>query len=80
MTEKAVLTLNKEIYQCSKEQVAALGQIIGLRINPDPNKVSALKDVGVPSNVYDVRHFLGMTNQLNKFVPNLANRTKPLRP
>ena len=32
-----------------------------------------------PSNVGDIRRFLGMVNQLMKFVPSLAEKTKPLR-
>lgn len=32
-----------------------------------------------PNSVSKVRRFLGMANQLSKFVPNMADRTKPLR-
>ena len=32
-----------------------------------------------PQNVSDVRRFLGMVNQLGKFVPHLAENTKPIR-
>ena len=78
--EKAGITLNKEKCQFSKERITFLGQIIdGSGIHPDPNKVSAIENVGVPGNVSDVRRFLGMANQMNKFIPNLADRTKPLR-
>ena len=64
----------------SRERITFLGQIIdGSGIHPDPNKVSAIENVGVPGNVSDIRRFLGMTNQLSKFIPNLADRTKPLR-
>ena len=51
----------------------------GSGIRPDPNKVEAIKSVPVPQNVSAVRRFLGMTNQLSKFVPDIADRTKPLR-
>ena len=78
--EEAGLTLNKEKCQFSKSRISFLGQVIdGSGINPDPNKVSAIKNVGLPGNVSDVRRFLGMTNQLSKFIPNLADKTKPLR-
>ena len=33
----------------------------------------------IPKNVGDVRRFLGMVNQLGKFSPNLAEKTKPLQ-
>ena len=36
-------------------------------------------NVATPRNVSDVQRFLGMFNQLSKFVPNLAEETKPLR-
>lgn len=32
-----------------------------------------------PTNVAELRRFLGMVNQLGKYVPNLAETTKPLR-
>ena len=61
--EKVGFTLNKEKYQFSKERITFLGQIIdGSGIHPDPNNVSATKNVRVPGNVSDVRGFLGMTN------------------
>ena len=47
-------------------------------IHPDPEKVSAIKNVREPHNVGDVRRFLGMANQMSKFMPNLA-KMKPLR-
>ena len=32
-----------------------------------------------PRNVSDLRRFLGMVNHLQKFITNLAEKTKPLR-
>ena len=32
-----------------------------------------------PQSVADVRRFLGMVNQLGKFVDHLAEKTKPIR-
>ena len=64
----------------SKNRISFLGQVIdGSGISPDPDKVSAIKNVGIPGNVSDVRRFLGMTNQFSKFIPNLADKAKPLR-
>lgn len=78
--EKAGLTLNKEKCEFAKERISFLGQIIdGSGIHPDLDKVSAIKNVTTPRTVSEVRRFLGMTNQLSKFVPNLADKTKPLR-
>ena len=42
-------------------------------------KQSQFQDMDTPQNVSDVRRFLGMVNKLGKFVPHLAEKTKPLR-
>ena len=74
------MTLNIEKCQFSQNQVTFLGQVINSNgIRPDPSKVTAIQKVQAPTNVGDVRRFLGMANQLSKFSPNLANRTQPLR-
>ena len=78
--QRAGLTLNKEKCQFSKDRITFLGQIIdGSGVHPDPDKVSAIKEIGILENVSNICHFLGMYNQLSKFVPNLENETKPLR-
>ena len=78
--EQAGLTLNKEKCQFSQERITFLGQVLDSSgIHPDPEKVLAIKNVREPHNVGDVRRFLGMANQMSKFVPNLADKMKPLR-
>ena len=44
-------------------------------IHPDPDKVSAIRRVKEPCNISDVRRFLGMCNQISRFIPNLADKT-----
>ena len=57
-----------------------LGHVIGEEgIHPDPDKIKAITNVKTPQIIKDLRRFLGMLNQMIKFVPNLANITKPLR-
>ena len=57
-----------------------LGQMVDKSgVRPDPSKVKAIQEVPIPKNVGDVRRFLGMVNQLGKFAPNLAEKTKALR-
>ena len=57
-----------------------MGQVIDTEgVKKDPAEVKAILDVKEPENVPDVRGFLGMVNQLMKFVPNLAEKSKPLR-
>ena len=35
--------------------------------------------MATPQNIGDIHHFLGMVNQMGKFISNLAEKTKPLR-
>ena len=41
-------------------------------IRSDPYKISAIKEMPEPSTPTEVRRFLGMVNQLGKFLPRLA--------
>ena len=41
--------------------------------------MSAIQDIKEPTNVSEVRRFLGMANQLARFSPQLSSNTKPLR-
>ena len=78
--EAAGLTLNREKCEFSQRQVKFLGQIVDKTgVRPDNAKVKAIREAPTPKNVSDVRRFLGMVNQLGKFSPNLAEKTRPLR-
>ena len=78
--ETAGLTLNREKCKFSQTLVKFLGQMVDKSgVRPDPAKVKAIQEVPIPKNVGDVRRFLGMVNQLGKFAPNLAEKTKALR-
>ena len=48
-------------------------------IKPGPDKVQAIVNVPHPTNVHEVRSFLGMVNQFSKFTTNLADMAKPIR-
>ena len=39
----------------------------------------AIKQMQQPKDVGEIRRFLGMANQLGKFIPNLSTVTQPLR-
>ncbi|XP_071093535.1 uncharacterized protein [Haliotis cracherodii] len=76
----AGITLNLEKCQFSKNKVKFLGHIIdSTGIYADPDKIHAITRMSEPQKVSDIRTFLGMVNQLAKFVPNLASKTQPLR-
>ena len=73
-------TLNPEKCEFKKKQLKFLGHIIDENgIRPDPDKVSAINKMKAPTNVTELRRFMGMTNQLGKFSQNLAEITQPLR-
>jgi len=78
--QKAGMTLNKDKCQFSQKSIMFLGQLIDSSgIRPDLGKVRAIQTVPTPNNITELRRFLGMVNQLSKFTPNLADKTKPLR-
>ena len=73
------LTLNQEKCKFSQSQVPFLGQVVNESgILPDPSKVAAIQNVRAPTEVGEVRRFLGTINQMSKFVPNLSDITKSL--
>ena len=76
----ANVTLNAENCVFNVSSVKFLGQIVGADgIKPDPEKIQAILEMPHPTNLHEVRSFLGMVNQLSKFTTNLADLTKPIR-
>ena len=77
--QDAGLTLNREKCVFSTTTIKFLGQVVDVNgIKPDPDKITAISDIPQPTNITELRRFLGMANQLNKFSPNLAEHMKPL--
>ena len=75
--QQAKVTINQSV---SSPKVKFLGQILdGSGVQPDPDKVEAIQAMKAPTNITEVRRFLGMINQLSKFTPNLAQMAKSLR-
>ena len=76
--EEAGLTLNEKC-DFSKDSIRFLVHIIDRSgIRPDPSKLDAIKRFPPPTNITELQRFLGMANQLAKFIPNLASVTAPL--
>ena len=74
------VTLNREKCSFNQRRLKFLGHMIdGQGISADPDKIAAIRDMEPPSNLSELRRFLGMTTQLGKFSPNLADLTQPLR-
>ena len=77
---EAGVTLNLDKCVFSTKQVKFLGHVISSNgIEVDPDKVKAIADLPAPTNVQEVRTFLGMVNQLSKFSDHLADKTKSIR-
>ena len=73
------MTLNSDKYEVSKTQLKFLGHIIDQNgVKADPAKTEAIIQMPVPQNVTEVRRFIGMVNQLSKFIPNCADLLHPL--
>ena len=78
--QKAGLTLNREKCQFNKSYISFLGHIIDSHgISQDPQKTKAITDMSPPTTVTQLRRFLGMINQMNRFSPHLAQLSQPLR-
>ena len=76
----ANVTLNAEKCVFNVSSVKFLGQIVGADgIKPYPEKIQAILEMPHPTNLHEVRSFLGMVNQFSKFTTNLADLTKPIR-
>ena len=48
-------------------------------LQTDAEKVRTIKEMPPPQNVTELRRFLGLSNYLSKFSPNLTEITTPLR-
>ena len=78
--QKAGLTLNHEKCQFNKSCISFLGHIIDSQgISQDPQKTKAITDISPLTTVTQLRRFLGMINQMNRFFPHLAQLSQPLR-
>ena len=72
--------MNKEKCVFAAEEVKFLGHIITAEgVKSDPDKVKAIVEMETPQTKVELQRFLGMINYLGKFVPNLSEKTAPLR-
>uniref|UniRef100_A0A3Q3BQL4 Reverse transcriptase/retrotransposon-derived protein RNase H-like domain-containing protein n=1 Tax=Haplochromis burtoni TaxID=8153 RepID=A0A3Q3BQL4_HAPBU len=77
--QEAGVTLNDKC-EFSKNRIKFLGQVIEASgVSAGPDKVHAVSSMDEPSNISEDRQFLGMVNHLGKFLPHLAEKTRPLR-
>ena len=48
-------------------------------VKPDTSKVAAILQIPIPTDKQRVQRFMGLVQYLGKFIPNLAELSKPLR-
>lgn len=78
--KSAGVTLNPDKCEFEKRSITFLGHVINQDgVSADPNKTKAVVDMSQPTNVTELRRFLGMVNQLGKFSSRLADLSQPLR-
>ena len=78
--QAAGLTLNADKSEFNKTEIHFLGHVINQKgISPDPQKTEAILSMDKPCSQTELRRFMGMTNQLGKFSPKIAELSQPLR-
>ena len=72
--------LNKDKCTFAKSEVKYMGHLISKDgLKTDTQKVESIQQMERPTNKKKLQQFLGMVNYLAKFIPNLTNKTAPLR-
>uniref|UniRef100_A0A674EBM2 Gypsy retrotransposon integrase-like protein 1 n=1 Tax=Salmo trutta TaxID=8032 RepID=A0A674EBM2_SALTR len=72
--------LNPEKSTVGATEVSYFGHLLTANgIKPDPQKISAIKEMEPPKNRAELETVLGMVNYLSKFAPSLSNANAPLR-
>ena len=78
--ETAGATLNPSKCEFRRRKLKFLGQIVDEQgIRADPYKLTAITEMVLPTNISELRLFMGMVNQLGKFSMNMADLTQSLR-
>ena len=63
-----------------KKSVPFMGHLLTeYGLEADPEKVEAIVKMPTPTNMKFLKEFLGMVQYLSKFIPQLSEKTGPLR-
>ena len=72
-------TLNEEKCEFGKEKIELLGHIVSKDgVAPNPKKINAILAFPAPSDVTELKRFLGLCSFLSKFLPHFATIARPL--
>ena len=75
----AKLEISAEKCHIGYKEVLFIGHIISKgKISPDPQKVKAIECYPAPTNLKELRSFLGLMNYYHKFIPGYAAIALPL--
>lgn len=74
------ITLNQSKCDFLKPSITYMGHVLSADgIAPDPRKLNTISSLKTPTNVKELRSFLGMITYCAKFLPHFATLTEPLR-
>ena len=74
------LKLNPDKCKIKQEKIKFYGVICGEGgVQPDPDKVSALKKMAPPCSTQELQTFLGLATYMGPFIPSLSTLTAPLQ-
>lgn len=77
--EKFDLKINIEKCQFMREEVHVLGHVISKKgLKTDDKKVNVIKNWDVPTNIGELRSFLGAIGYYRKFIDQFAQKSAPL--
>ncbi len=74
------ITLNKKKFQFGLEEINYVGyKVSSDGVRADESKLSAIANFPQPTNLVELRSFMGMVNQFQDFTPCIAAAAEPLR-
>ena len=74
------MVLNQDKLKLRVKRVKFMGHVLTANgLEPDPDKVKAIKEMPRPQNVEDAQRLNGFVNYLAKFLPHLAETMEPIR-
>ena len=74
------LKLNPDKCFVKQEKIRFFGVVCSQDgIQPDPNKITALKQMSAPTSRQELQTFLGLAHYMGSFIPNLSTLTAPPR-
>ncbi|XP_053400458.1 uncharacterized protein K02A2.6-like [Mercenaria mercenaria] len=74
------IRLNPDKLEVGQSQISYFGHVISKQgLSPDPDKVSAIREMPIPENRSQLETVLGMSQYLARYAPRLSEVTLPLR-